>query len=268
MDYRKVDAALGAAWLRGAFRLCAAHPAAMAALGTAFGLVGALPLVGSLALTLFGPALLAGLMHAAREAQAGRQPVLGHLFQAFRTPGRLPALVLLALPGILAFIVALSLLVNLYGAENLAALASGATSPEKLAPQPGQSLGRTLATIAAVGVLAYATTFFAVPLAMFDGLPAWRAMARSLAACVANPGALLVYVLALFAAVFALSLGFALLGMLLAALGALGQWLLQLAMFAVLLPLTAAGNLLAWQSVFGDAGAKPAARDDQAVAEL
>ncbi|MBB5014150.1 BPSS1780 family membrane protein [Rehaibacterium terrae] len=268
MQYRKVEAGRGAEWLKGAIRLYGEHPGPLAAMGALIGLIGLLPVLGSVVLTLFYPALLAGLMFAAREAQAGRRIEVVQLFQAFRLPGRLPALVVLALPGILAGLLSIWLIVDLFGLETLAQLASGATSPDKVQPAEGRSLGGVLIKMIAAALVVFALVFFAVPLVMFGGGSPWAAMGASLRACGGNLGALVLYLALLIAVVLVLSIAIGIVGMLLAALGQLGQVLVHLALFAVLLPLTAIGNLLAWQAVFGDAGAPPATREDQAVAEL
>lgn len=268
MEHRKVDAARGVEWLKGAIRLYGEHVGPLAAMGALFGLIGLVPVLGSVALTLFYPALLAGLMFAAREAQAGRRVEVAQLFQAFRLPDRLPALVVLALPGIVAGLLSIWVIVDLFGLETLSQLASGATSPENVQLAEGRSLGGALLKVFAVALLGYALVFFAVPLAMFGGASPWAAMGASLRACGGNLGALVLYMTLLVALVIALSIAAGILGVLLAVLGQFGHLLVQLALFAVLLPVTAIGNLLAWQAVFGDAGAAPATREDQAVAEL
>ncbi len=268
MEHRKVDAGRGVEWLKGAIRLYGEHPGPLAAMGALIGLIGLVPVLGSIALALFYPALLAGLMFAARQAQTGRRLEVVQLFQAFRLPDRLPALVVLALPGLVAGLLSIWVIVDLFGLETLSQLASGATSPENVQPAEGRSFGGALLKVFAVVVLGYALVFFAVPQVMFGGASPWAAMGASLRACGGNLGALVLYVALLVALVIVLSVLAGILGTLLAALGQLGQLLVQLALFAVLLPLTAIGNLLAWQAVFGDAGAPPARRDDQAVAEL
>jgi hypothetical protein len=267
MTIRRVKAERGSVWLVNALRLFARHPATLAGMGAIIALINAVPVIGALFLTVFGPALFAGLLFAAREAQAGRRAEIGQLFAGFRLQGRLPKLVVLCLPGVAAGFVASWLIIDLFGAEALQGLATGSRAITDIAALPEKSVGLSIAGIALATLVAYLAVFFAIPQVMFRGVPPWTAMAQSLLASAANLPALLVYVLVLLVFFLATMIALGIVGVLLSALGPMVQWLVQIAAVAVLMPVALAASLQAWQDVFGelDAGADQA---EEASAEM
>ncbi len=247
MTIRRVEARQGLEWLLQAARLMAAQPAPYLMMGLALTVLGAVPLLGALALVVLGPAFNGGLMVAAREQQAGRPPLFGHLLAAFQRPGKLPPMLALCLPGLAAGVVFVFLALIIAGG----AILGGA----QLTPgQPGAGLGGTMLVLlvlaALLGLFAYALVFFATARVMLDDQPPVAAMRESLAACLANPGALLLFLSGLLSLVMAVLLLFA-------------GWLPVLAQMligAVISPWVAVATLMARQDVI----APLAPRDDDA----
>ncbi len=241
MSIRRVEARQGLEWLLQAARLMAAQPAPYLMMGLALTVLGAIPLLGAVALVVFGPAFNGGLMLAAREQQAGRVPEFGHLVAAFRIPGKLPPMLALCLPGLAAGVVFVLLALIVAGG----ALLGGA----KLTPgEPGAGLGGAVLVLlilaAALGLVAYALVFFATARVMLDDLPALAAMRESLSACLANPAALLIFLSGLLSLVMAVLLLFA-------------GWLPLLAQMligAVISPWVAVATLMARQDVIATTG--------------
>ncbi len=95
MDARKVDAGKGFAWITGAVELIFKNPLVFLVMGLIFAVIGIVPILGSLALLVIGPALLGGMVYAAREQAAGRPADIAQLFQAFREPGKIGPILLL-----------------------------------------------------------------------------------------------------------------------------------------------------------------------------
>lgn len=267
MTIRRVKAERGSAWLIQGVRLFGRRPAALAGMGALVALINWFPVLGGVAIAVFGPTLFAGLMLAAREAQAGRRVEIGQLFAGFRMRGRLPKLVALCLPTLAAGFVASWLFVDLFGAETVQAIATGAKRLTDVSPLPGKSAGLVLAGMALAFSLAWLAVFFAIPQVMFRDFSPWLAMAQSLLAAFANLGAMLVYVVALVVFALLAVLAFSIVGFVLSALGEWIAWLSSIAVVAALLPITLAANLQAWQDVFGDVDATPDA-GEEASAEL
>lgn len=199
---RHVPAATGFEWLRRAFLLLRAHPAPLLSMGAILTVIALVPLVGILVMLFLGAALLGGIVFAAREAEAGRTPRVGQLFQAFHEGDRVGSLVALCLPLLAAFAVA----VFVIGIPLASAVAQGQLSLEQLrGPGAAEALEAALGgrvfpmmlTMLVLVVLVGMLTFFAVPDIMLGKRGAFEAMRRSLRACVHNLGAFLLAVLVL-----------------------------------------------------------------------
>lgn len=243
---RRVDARHGIEWIVGAARLMLANPAPFLAMGLALTVIGAIPLLGTLALVAFGPALNGGIMLAAQEHAEGRQARFEHLLQAFRQPGKLPMMLALCLPAIAAGLLFAFLAVIFFGGT-LAALGSAAAGEPPAIAELGAGLLAMLALGMMLGLVAYALVFFATPRVMLDDLAPLPAMRESLDACLANVGALALYLLCLM-------------GLALAVLILFAGWLpllAQLALGVVVTPLVAIANYLAARQILGGASAAP-----------
>lgn len=245
---RRVDTRQGLEWIIAAARLLLANPAPFLGMGLALTVVGAVPLLGTLALVALGPALNGGIMFAAREQSEGRQARFEHLLLAFRLPGKLPMMLMLCLPAIGAGLVFAFLAVLFFGGT---LLALGNAAAGQVPPDAGLGAGMLLMLALAVtlGLVAYALVFFATPRVMLDGLPPLPAMRESLDACLVNAGALALYLLFLIALVLAVLILFA-------------GWLpllAQMVLGVVVTPLVAIANYFACRQILGgaDPGAPP-----------
>lgn len=247
MEMQRVDAGRGIAWLTEAVQLLLANPAPFALMGLIVGAIAMVPLAGTLVLAIAGPALYGGMMLAAAGQQSGRPPEVGQLFAAFQQPGKAGPMLVLCLPAVLAGVIVLALGVVLMGSALVAAGVGASMKADALA---GLSLGGGfvlfLLVTVAVGLVSWATVFFATPRVMLDGIEPMRAIRESLAASAANWTALLLFAVCLMVLTLVL-------GLLLGWIPVLGP----LAMTTVLSPLYAAGAFLAYREVF--AGAAPIA---------
>ncbi|GAB2629095.1 BPSS1780 family membrane protein [Novilysobacter erysipheiresistens] len=266
-EIRKVPFGAGAEWLLGGFALLRKAPLALGLLGMIWGGLSALASVSgqlwlSFLLALAGPILFGGIVYAAREVDQGRAASPNHLLQGLRD-GKALRLLAMLLPQIAALLLMGVLMLLIVGPEQLQhvnqVLLQMQTNPD---PQLMESLptGRLLLWLLAVMVVGVVTGFFtfaAIPEVMFTGRGAFAAMALSFRACLRNLGALLVMVVLMLIAVFALSLALQLLGALLAfAIGAqASMFVVQLLLMAVLLPVMGGAVYLAWRQMLGDAQA-------------
>src|SRR6478672_3615136 len=156
MSFGKVDAGNGLNWLTEAIGIVFRNPGAFLVMALIVGVINLVPFLGSLAIVVCGPALIGGVVYAARTEADGGKAELGQLFQAFQEPGKVGPMLLLCLPAIVGG--ALLLVCGLV-----------------------------------VGLAIYAFQFFAIPRVMLDGVEPFAAMKESLAACLANIGAFLVF---------------------------------------------------------------------------
>lgn len=264
---QKVSFGAGAEWLLGGFALLRRAPVALGTLGLLWGALSALVALSgqvwlNVVMFLLGPILFGGLIYAAREVDAGRRALPAHLVQGVRD-GKLPHLLAMLLPQVAALLVLALLAMGLFGAEQLQQMAlviqQMQTNPD---PELASTLpaGRMLAWLmlaVVVGVFAGLFTFLAIPEVMFTRRGAFAAMALSLRACLRNIGALLVLMVLLFIAVFAISIAVQLVALLLA--WAVGQqpamMVGQLLTTAVLMPIMAGTIYCAWRHMLGGAPA-------------
>jgi len=241
LAFRNVAADRGVRWLVDAVGLIATNPQPFLLMGAVIGALAVLPLLGPLLLGIFGPALYAGIVHAAREQAAGRSARFEHLFTAFNVPGKLPKLLLLAVPGIAAGIVLAVLLAVAIGG----ALVNAGDDPAQVAAALGEGAPIVLLLALPIGLLSYALVFFAVPRVMLDDAEPFTAIGESLRACIGNAGAFLLFVASLFAGAMLLSLLLAWMPTLLG----------QLVLMSLLTPIVSTALLFAHRDVFGgDAG--------------
>jgi hypothetical protein len=193
MSFGKVDAGNGVGWLTEAVRLILKNPLAFLVMGLILAVINFIPILGGLALTIAGPAFFGGIAYAAREESEGRKAEIPHLFRAFQEPGKIGPMLLLCLPTIVG--AALLLVCGLV--FGLGALISGGLSAANGSGMGAGAIGGgvlLLIVIGAIVVLAiYAFQFFAIPRVMLDGVEPFAAMKESLAACLANIGAFLVF---------------------------------------------------------------------------
>jgi len=244
MSFRKVEAGSGVNWLTEGFRIIMANPAAFLVMGLILAVVNFIPILGGLVLTICGPALIGGIVYAAREQAEGSKAEIAHLFRAFQEPGKIGPMLLLCLPAIVggavllicAFVFGIGALIG----GGLSAASSSSTS----ALVGGLGGGAFVLLLIAMGLmfLIYALQFFAVPRVMLDGVEPFAAMKESLSACLANFGAFLVFAIVLFVSFVVLAIAL----MLVPILG----WL---ALVTVATVVYACAEYVAWRQVYGAA---------------
>jgi len=240
MSFGKVDAGSGMTWLTDAVNLVLKNPAAFLVMGLILAVINFIPILGGLALTIFGPALIGGLVFAAREESEGRKAEIAHLFRAFQEPGKLGPMLLLCLPAIVGGAVLL-VLVFVFG---VGALLGGGLSAASGSEFGWGAFGGGVVVLVvlavAIGFLIYALQFFAVPRVMLEGAEPFAAMKESLSACIANIGAFLLFGIVLVVA-------FVVLGVVLAFIPILGWLALMTAGSAVF----GCAEYFAWRQVYG-----------------
>ncbi|MGH8076290.1 MAG: BPSS1780 family membrane protein [Lysobacter sp.] len=270
-DIRKVSASAGAEWLLGGFALLRKAPLTLGLLGLIWSGLSALASVSgqlwlSLLVALLGPILFGGLIYAAREVDLGRHASPTHLLQGPREGKLLPLLAML-LPNVAALILLALLLVAMIGSEQLQVIVQ---VMQQMQTNPDPELAKTLPAgrmlgwlmlALVVGVIAGFFTFVAIPEVMFTQRGAFAAMATSFLACLRNLPALIVMIVLLLIALFALSIAVNLLMLLL--IWAIGQqpglFIGQLLLMSIVMPVMAGTVYYAWRQMLGDAAVQPAA---------
>lgn len=241
MSFQTVPAGQGLKWITDAVNLILRNPAPYLLMGLVVAVMALVPLLGTFALAILGPALYGGIMYAAREHERGGTPDFKHLFQAFNEPGKLPKMLLLCLPGIAAgVVVAVFGVIMLGGALLGAGVSSAANSSAGVGASIGVGMLFFFLVALAVGVFSYALTFFATPRTMLDDIEAIPAMQESLKACLANIGALLVYVAVLLVASIVVVMVISIVSVTLA----------QLVLMVPMVPVVAVATYYAWRDVF------------------
>lgn len=284
MQIRKTGAGRGAKWLNDSIHIIEknARPILLGALMVSVlaslpGLFGPLAILALVVLVFVYPVLMGGLVAMARTIDAGGTTVPADVFAGFRN-GRAGALMWMALPQVLFGLVVVVMLAATLGQENLQAIASGA-EPDFALVNRG-ALPWMMLVLVFGGLATFSATLFGIPLAMLGGQPGLRAIGASLRAALANPGAVLVYLLCIFLAIViatvAMLLVGAVLGLILGLLGesaqAAGQLLLSVLLNAGVMAVLACGHLMAWRDVFGGEDpalpGRPDDRPDEVSAEL
>lgn len=220
-----------------------------------------------LLLMLLFPALIGGLMHVIREAEAGRPVSALDLFAPFRQ-SRAPRLALLGIVQIVLAVIGGMIVVSIAGADYwrdyMAAVRGAMGGSMPAVPQP-EHPGLLMLVQLVFNYFSYAIMLLAVPLMLFSGSALADAIKDSLRASVRNVGAnvfagvlfvLGVIVAAVVVALFAMLAG--VIGNLIHA--AVGNALIAvvfIAFGAVLLVVLTGGAYLAWRDTFGDAAVTP-----------
>jgi uncharacterized membrane protein len=238
MSYQAVPAGNGLQWLSEAVQLILKNPGPFALMGLLVAVIGLVPLLGGLALLVLAPALYGGIMYAAREQDAGRSIEFQQMFQAFREEGKLGKMILLCLPSIAAGVAIVVLAMVLFGGAILAAIGAGSS---ETAVGAGLGLGAVLFVplALAVALASFALTFFATPHVMLGHAEAFDAMKISLKACLANVGAVLIFLILMVGGVIVLT-------MVLIWIPLLGQ----LAITTAIAPVFCVASYLAWRQVY------------------
>ena len=273
----KLRASAGAEWLLGGFALLKRAPLALGSLGALFAVLAvaasramqtqsAIGLAMQLLLMLAGPLLLAGMVFAAREVDAGRSANPAHLLRGVQE-GKVGRLLATLLPQIAAGLVCMLLLVLMLGPAQLQQMLAIATQLEGQAnPDPALMqqlplgrLGLWLLLALVIGVLASFFTFTAIPQLMFGETGALAAMRQSFRACLRNWPAMLVFFVLMLLVALALNIGVLLVAAvvrLFAGAEAM-QIVAQLLLLAILMPIITGAMYHAWKQLHADAPALP-----------
>lgn len=238
MQFQKVEAGAGVAWWQAGWNLFMRNPGALVIIALVFGVIyivaAFIPVIGSLATLIFGPAMFGGLLYALAKLDRGETPEVGDLFAAFKIPGKLTPMLLLCLPavalGVIAVVLAFLFIGSMLGAVGM----SGGSEAAAVGMATG-GLGLFMLIMFALGLAYAALMFFAVPAVMLGGAEPFSAMKDSLSASLGNIVAMilfmLLYIVAAIVAMIPLGLG-----------------------FLVLLPVMAGAMYVAWQQVFPGQG--------------
>lgn len=183
---RAVDVDRATAWIGEGWALFKRAPGIWIALVVIYFVIavvaGLIPVVGSLAFSLFAPVFTYGWLLGARELEAGQPLRIEHLFAGFKSP-RLGSLVVL---GVLSLVIGVAL--ALVAGLGMAGAVMGG----------GERGGGLLALLGSLIVLLIvlvllAALFFATPLVGFSGMTPLEAIKLSFAATVENWLPLLVW---------------------------------------------------------------------------
>jgi hypothetical protein len=249
---RQVPAENGFRWIVDAVRLTQANPGPFLLMGLVIGAIAVVPLLGGLALAVFGPTLYAGIVFAAREQSHGRPADFQHLLQGFQQPSKLPRLVMLCLPGIVAGLL-VAILAAIFIGGAVAAAGAGAVTGAQTLGAAGMGAGMVFFVLLAIGVgiAAYAAVFFAIPRVMLTDVDAVSAIRDSLSACAENIGAFMLFVVSMIVGVMLLSIVTSLL------LGWVSILLAQLVVMSLLVPVFSSALYFAFRDVFGSEAGEP-----------
>ncbi len=233
MEIRKVPASAGAQWLLSAFHLLRRSPVGFGLLmliyaglwlSMALAATTAPDATGALQLVFFviGPLIMAGMIYAAHEVDAGGSAAPAHLLASIHT-GKAWRLISTLIPQILILLLCFGLLYALVGQENLDKLSAlmvklqtqaesgGQVDPNLLLDMPIGRLMLWLVLVIGIGFISLFLTLTVVPDMLFTDVRLVAAMKRSFAACVRNLPALLVFMLLGAVLVFAVAIGFGIL---------------------------------------------------------
>ena len=242
MSAQKLEAGSGMNWITGAIQLVLGNPVVFLVMGLIVAAIQIVPILGSLAILVIGPALYGGVVYAAREQDQGRTPEIGQLFRAFSESGKAGPMIMLCLPTIAGAILLFVLLIVFVGGALLGGGLSsiGSDSSTALLGALGGSALILVPLAIAIGLAVYALQFFAISRVMFEGAEPIAAMKQSFSDCLANLGAYLIFVVVLMVAFVVMSL-------ILSVLGILGGLLVG----TIVTPVTGCGLYQAWKQAYG-----------------
>ncbi len=186
---RRVPVIHGWRWIAEAFALFRRNPLIWLVLtGVLFGIAMALslvPVLGTYLLYLLTPLLLAGLMTACRDAEAGKEIEIAHLVRGFRENAS--QLVTIGGVYLVGNVVIGGIVMSVGGAELQEAFrAAREGTPEALSAEVANRASVALLIGGALFVPLAMATWFAPALVILDNLPALPALQLSMRGCLAN----------------------------------------------------------------------------------
>ncbi|MFW5969498.1 MAG: BPSS1780 family membrane protein [Halofilum sp. (in: g-proteobacteria)] len=169
MNHQQVDAGAAGRWLQRGWNLFMQSAGLWVVLALLLGIIllvlNFVPLLGGLVGALLMPALFGGLVYGARELEQGRALAVGHLFQAFREPGRAGPMLMLGLVPLGAAVVTAILAVGM-----MSGASGGGTGTHSGGMGMGMMAGGGMLMMLislVIGLIAGALLLFAIPRVMF-----------------------------------------------------------------------------------------------------
>jgi len=153
--------------------------------------VSLIPVLGQLAIFLFGPVIAGGLMLGAREVDRGGELAFGHIFAGFSN--QMGQLVLIGVIYLAGMVVA-AVIIGLVGGIGIGTML-GASSGEPAAMGAAGATGILLAVLIGIALMLplYMAMWFAPALVVFHELGAMDAMKASFFGCLKNIVPFLIY---------------------------------------------------------------------------
>lgn len=206
MNHQRVDGGAAGRWLQRGWNLFTRSAGLWVLLALVMGIIVVVlhfvPLLGSLVAALVMPALFGGLVYGARELDSGHSLEFGHLFRAFREPGRAGPMLMLGLVPLAAM-----LLTGVIAA----AVMSGAADAHMGSGSGGMGMmaggGMIMMLVSPlIGLISGALLLFAIPRVMFGLDTPMAAVQASFRAVLDNIGAYILlaviyFVLAILASI-------------------------------------------------------------------
>jgi hypothetical protein len=201
MKLNVLPARTGAQWVRLGFRTFFKQPLALGALFILFlaalSLVGLVPIVGDIVMLVLVPALTAGLMAAAREADGGKTPLPVILFIAFRQgAARTRSMLALGLLYAAAVMVVIGISALIDGGRFLSLVAGSADigTPEQLSALAGNPRFSVAMWVTLLLYTPVSLAFWHAPaLVYWHGVPPVKSLFFSCVAVLKNTRSFLVY---------------------------------------------------------------------------
>ncbi len=261
---RKVGFGHGLTWLGNALSMVGAQPVPFLVMGLIMSVIAAVPLLGAITLLLLGPALVAGTIHASREASLGRKPRIDQLFHVFQKGDRVGSYIALCLPLVAAFflLVFLAIPFAMYAVGKGIVTQDMTSDPEAMRSAIDQLLfhsGAGVLFLLCMGIVLFLVlmlTFLAPSVILLRRNDAFASMKLSFAASARNFGAFFLSVLLFGMAIQILA---KVLGLIFPALFA--SFVAHIPYYALLGPLTYA----MFRDVFGDDASTDADADAPAA---
>jgi len=150
-----------------------------------------IPFIGSLALSVITPALIAGFMYSASQMEQGNSIEIGSLFQGFKDKERLNKLLALGGLSLLASILLMFVMFGLVGGSAVMNTSeTGAVDPQAMM---SAGMGISMLLVLLVALFVSMGFLYATPLVMLDKMAPVESIKTSFSACLKNILPLLVF---------------------------------------------------------------------------
>jgi hypothetical protein len=190
MSPRTVEAGNGWSWIADGFALFTKNPAMWVVLTlvlmVAVVVISFVPFLGSIAISVLWPVMVAGLLLGCKALEKGEELKFPHLIAGFEARDKLPQLVLVGVFYLIAMVVIVIIAFGAIGLPAISSMRSGA-SPDMggmFAMMAKMFFGFLLAMGLSVPVAM--ALWFAPPLILFNNLSAVDAVKLSFSACLRN----------------------------------------------------------------------------------